>query len=155
MVKLENILWLTDFSNDSTYALEYARELAEKFGAKLYLLHIIDNPTSNIYGRVEGDYLAMEKNARERARALLQSYADTELRGFTNCEILLQEGEILQKVLEAVAKKQIGTVVMGTHGRTGLAHMLLGSIAEKVIRSVECPVYVIRHPTRQTTHKAA
>ena len=67
MVQIQNVLWLTDFSQDSAYALAYAHTLAELYKTKLYLMHVIDNPTSSIYGRVEGDYLAMEINAREKA----------------------------------------------------------------------------------------
>ena len=150
MVQVQNILWLTDFSQDSVHALAYARTLAELYKTKLYLMHVIENPTSGIYGRVDGDYLAMEANAREKARTWLQEYAAKELRDFSNYEILLHEGDILPKIIEVEAGKAIGTIVVGTHGRTGLAHMLLGSITEKVIRSVHCPVYVIRHPERAT-----
>src|SRR5262245_39956100 len=150
MVQVQNILWLTDFSKDSGHALPYARTLAELFKAKLYLMHVIDNPTSSLYGRVEGDYLAMEVNAREKASKWLQESATNELRDFSNHEILVREGEVLSKILEVETEKAIGTVVLGTHGHTGLAHMLLGSIAEKVVRSARCPVYVIRHPERAT-----
>jgi len=151
MVQVQNILWLTDFSKDSTYALAYARTLAELYKTKLYLLHVVENPTSSTYGPVEGDYLAMEVNAREKARTWLQEYATKELRDFPNHEILLREGDVLAEVLKVETGKTIGTIVVGTHGRSGLAHMLLGSVAEKVIRSVHCPVYVIRHPDRVTT----
>jgi nucleotide-binding universal stress UspA family protein len=151
MVQVQNILWLADFSKDSSYALAYAQTLAELYKTKLYLLHVIENPTSSIYGPVEGDYLAMEVNAREKARTWLQEYATKELRDFPTHEILLREGDILAEVLKVETDKAIGTIVVGTHGRTGLAHMLLGSVAEKVIRSAHCPVYVIRHPERVTT----
>jgi nucleotide-binding universal stress UspA family protein len=148
MVQVQNILWLTDFSEDSAHALPFAHTLAEFFKTRLYLMHVIENPTSSVYGPVEGDYLAMEANAREKARAWLEERAKKELRDFPNCEILLHEGDILPEILKVEAAKGIGTIVVGTHGRTGLGHMLLGSIAEKVIRSVRCPVYVIRHPDR-------
>jgi nucleotide-binding universal stress UspA family protein len=150
MVQVQNILWLTDFSQDSTYALAYAQTLAELYKTKLYLMHVIENPTSSIYGRVEGDYLAMEINAREQARTWLQEYATKELRDVPNHEILLREGDTLTEILKVETEKAIGTIVVGTHGRTGLAHILLGSVAEKVLRSVHCPVYVIRHPERAT-----
>jgi nucleotide-binding universal stress UspA family protein len=101
-----------------------------------------------MYGRVDGDYLAMEVNAREKARAWLEGYVAKDLADLPDREILLREGEILREILDVEKKKDIGTVVVGTHGRTGLAHLLLGSVAEKVIRSVHCPVYVIRHPQR-------
>lgn len=151
MVQIQNVLWLTDFSQDSAYALAYAHTLAELYKTKLYLMHVIDNPTSSIYGRVEGDYLAMEINAREKAGTWLRDYATKELRDFPSHEVLLREGDTLTEILKVETEKAIGTIVVGTHGRTGLAHILLGSVAEKVLRSVHCPVYVIRHPERATT----
>ncbi len=148
MVKVEHILLLTDFSEDSNYALGYARALAELFQTKLYLLHVIENATSDLYGRVAGDYLTMEANARNSAHTFLQQCADKELQQFADHQELVREGAILEEVLKAVAEYTIGTVVMATHGRTGLGHLLLGSVAEKVIRTVHCPVYVVRHPER-------
>jgi nucleotide-binding universal stress UspA family protein len=147
MVRVQNVLWLTDFSEDSAHALEYARALAELYQTKLWLMHVIENPTSRIYGPVEGDYLAMETNARAKARAWLDECAANaaEIR---DREVLLREGDILPEILRVEADRSIGTIVMGTHGRTGLKHLLLGSVAEKVIRSVHCPVYVVRHPRR-------
>ena len=117
-------------------------------------MHVIDNPTSSIYDRVPGDYLAMEAHAREKTSGWLQGYINKELSGFTNCETVIREGEILEKILAAEKAFDMGTIVIGTHGRTGLAHLLLGSIAEKIIRSVHCPVYVIRHPDRQVDRVA-
>lgn len=150
MITIRNILWLTDFSRDSTHALAYARTLAELYDTKLFLMHVIDNPVSSIYGRVAGDYFAMEANAKEKAREWLRECADEELRDFPSHEIIVREGEVLLQILEVVEEKGIGTIVMATHGRTGLAHLLLGSVVEKVIRSVSCPVYVVRHPDRVT-----
>jgi nucleotide-binding universal stress UspA family protein len=147
MVQVQNILWLTDFSKDSAHALAYARTLAELCKTKLYLMHVIENPTSSIYGAVEGDYLAMEANAREKAGAWLDDAARG-LGDFPDKEVVLREGEVLREVLNIETEKVIGTIVLGTHGRTGLAHMLIGSVAEKVIRSAHCPVYVVRHPQR-------
>ena len=151
MVQVENILWLTDFSKDSAHALAYAQTFAELCKTKLYLMHVIDNPTSKMYGEVEGDYLAMEINAREVARKRLQEYATKELRDFPNHETLLREGDVLSEVLKVETEQAIGTIVVGTHGRTGFSRMLLGSVAEKVISTARCPVYVVRHPERATT----
>lgn len=147
-MKLENILWLTDFSQDSRHALSYARTFAELFQTKLYLMHVIVNADSKIYGRVEGDYLAMEKNAIEQSQAFLSEHVQEELADFPNHEEIVCQGDVLEEVLGTVARKKIGTIVLATHGRTGLSHLLLGSVTEKVIRSVSCPVYVVRHPGR-------
>jgi universal stress protein A len=155
MVQLQNVLWLTDFSEDAAHALPYAHDLAEFYKTKLYLMHVIENATHSVYGEVKGDYFAMEVNAREKARTWLQEHVKRDLQGFPNHEILIREGDVLPRVVEVVTEKQIGALVMGTHGRTGLAHMLLGEEAEKVIRNVHCPVFVIPHPERVGARKAA
>jgi len=66
MVEMKRILFFTDFSAEATEALGYAREFAEKFGARLYLLHVIEDPTSKLYGMVSGDYHALDRNAYEK-----------------------------------------------------------------------------------------
>jgi len=147
MVQVRNILWLTDFSEDSAHALAYARTLAEFWKTRLYLMHVIENPTSSAYGAVDGDYLAMETNARDKSRTWLAETAGG-LGDGVDHEILLREGEILTEILKVETDKAIGTIVVGSHGRTGLAHILLGSVTDKVVRSARCPVYVVRHPTR-------
>ena len=147
MLNIENILFTTDFSDDSANALPYARALAEKFNTKLYIVHVIHNPISSIYGQPHGDYLAMEANARIKTREMMGKY-DNVLRDFPNHELVIKEGDIVEKILGTIDEKRIGTVVMGTHGGGILRHFLIGGTTRKVLSSVSCPVYVIRHPSR-------
>ena len=149
MVRIENILCLTDFSEDSSNALNYARTLAELFNTKLIIMHVISNPTSSIYGEVKGDYLMMEKNAKEKSLQYMAKYDDL-LRDFPNHELVTKVGEIMPLVLDTVKSRNVGAVVLGSHGQGhhALRHILLGSTTEKVLRSVSCPVMVVRHPDR-------
>ena len=147
-MKTENILWLTDFSEDSEHALPHAHMLAEQFHAKLYLMHVIVNANDHIYGRVEGTSWAREQHAQEQSETFMGWCKLRMLQDFSHHEVIIRHGEILEEILRVVEQKQIGTIVMATHGRSGLSHMLLGSVTEKVIRSVRCPVYVVRHPDR-------
>ena len=148
MVDIQNVLWLTDFSEDSRYALAHARTLAELFQTKLYLMHVVANADSDIYGHVAGDYLTIVDNALERSTEFLRAAAREGLKESANVAVLVRQGDILEEILKVIEQKEIGTVVMASHGRTGVSHLLLGSIAEKVIRSASCPVYVVRHPHR-------
>ena len=84
--------------------------LAELCRTKLYLMHVIENPTSSIYGEVDGDYLAMETNAREKARAWLHDAARG-LSDLPDTEVLLREGEVLSEILKVEEDKAIGTIV--------------------------------------------
>jgi len=152
MVKIATVMFTTDFSEDSAYALPYARDLAEKFGAKLYILHVINNPISSIYGEPHGDYLAMEANARNKTREMMSKY-DSILRDFPNHELLIKEGDVVEKILDAVKEKSVDTLVLGTHGGGVLRHFLIGSTTRKLLTSVHCPVLAVRHPDRPAATK--
>ncbi|MFW5876014.1 MAG: universal stress protein [Myxococcota bacterium] len=148
---VSRILSPVDFSETSDHALEYAIELARGLGAELHLLHVYQLP---MYSMPDGALLAgpdvatrIMDTARESLDALAQRLAD---RGVT-IERHLTEGVPHQEI-ERVAK-DIGAdmVVMGTHGRTGLGHLLLGSVAERVVRTVPAPVLTVRHPESEVS----
>ena len=152
MVKIASVMFTTDFSEDSAYALPYARDLAEKFGAKLFILHVINNPISSIYGEPHGDYLAMEANARNKTREMMSKY-DAILRDFPNHELVIKEGDVVEQILDAVKEKSVDTLVLGTHGGGALRHFLLGSTTSHLLSSVHCPVLAVRHPDRPAATK--
>jgi len=143
MVKIENILLITDFSENARHALGYARAMAERFDSKLYVLHVIGDPTSYIYGEAKGDFLAMEKRARTRAREEMDRYR-TLIGDLPNQETLIKEGGILDRILETIEEKHIDNVVMGSQGGGVLRNLLTGSVADKVTRGVRCHVWIIR-----------
>jgi nucleotide-binding universal stress UspA family protein len=147
VVKLENILFATDFSEDSAHALSYARTLAELCGTKLHILHVIENPLDHLYGEPHGEYPALEANAVRKSHELIHRFDDV-LAGFTNFELTTKSGEAALEILRAAEEKHAGVIVMGTHGGGALRHMLLGSTVEKVLRSANVPVMVARHPSR-------
>jgi nucleotide-binding universal stress UspA family protein len=146
-VKIENVLFATDFSEDSGYALKYARNIAELCGTKLYILHVVENPLERLYGEPHGEYPALEANAIKKVHELIHRFDDV-LAGFTNYELLTKVGEAPLEILRAAQEKNAGLVVMGTHGGGALRHLLLGSTVEKILRSANIPVMVVRHPSR-------
>jgi len=145
MVKIENVLLITDFSENAKHALGYARAMAERFGSKLHVLHVIGDPTSHIYGEAKGDFLAMEKRARVKAREEIDKYQAL-LHDLSNHELIIKEGGVLDRILETIAEKNIDNVVMGSQGGGVLRNLLTGSIADKVTRGVRCHVWIIRPP---------
>jgi len=140
--RLRNILLTTDFSPSSALALPYARLMAERMGATLYLLHVINNPLAPRYGPPPHDYDAIVNNARARARELMAAY-ESELGGLEH-HTIIREGEVLPEILAVAREKQIDTIVMASHGEGLLRHLLLGSTARNVLLSADCPVYIIR-----------
>ena len=149
MSRITRILVPTDFSATADAALEYAVVLAEKFGASLQLLHVLDDPFV-ADGMAAEAYIseapalrtAMLDDARERLRhrGLSREAAGRPL----ETEVLFGHGA--RTIAEYAAERGVDLIVMGTHGRTGFAHLLLGSVAERLVRTAPCPVLTVRHP---------
>ena len=146
---ITRIIVPTDFSDTSDAALEYARVLAARFGASLHLLHVIDDPFVT-EGLAAEAYMTEAPTIRtamlEDARARLRHRA----RGCTTTEAIFGRGAVT--IVEYAQQVDGDLIVMGTHGRTGLAHLLLGSVAERVVRIAPCPVLTVGQeaaPARQ------
>jgi universal stress protein A len=152
------ILAATDFSEDSTLALSYAQELASKFGAEIVLLHV-DQPLAPVMMTPElgpaMDIGAMSRIAEEQ-RLLAQRELDKIVKGIRDAGLkakcLLKVGSPFLEILHTSQNEKIDLIVLGTHGRTGLAHVLMGSVAERVVQKAPCPVLTIRHPDRKFKH---
>lgn len=157
MIKLQNILVPTDFSECSDAALRYGLELARAFNATLHVLHVVQDPytqpwAAEAFPAAIGDLLSdWQKQSEKR---LLESIPPADRRHVkVACSIASPYGEILRYAVN----DKIDLIVMGTHGRGPLAHMLLGSVAEKVVRRAPCPVLTVRHPQHDFVdeHEAA
>src|SRR5579883_594350 len=139
--RIRNILLTTDFSESSATALPYALAMAERFGATLYVLHVIANPLSPRYGPVADDYTSIVNNARAKARELMAAY-EAELSAVDH-RTIIREGEVVAEILAVSRDKQIDTIVIASHGEGRLRHLLLGSTARNVLLGADCPVYII------------
>jgi universal stress protein A len=149
---IKHILAPIDFSADSLNALTYARDLAKQFRAELSILHVVDQ--TYLAGTPElsvaNPQLARILDEQYRAcdAQLERLSADIKKTG-QRCRTLVKRG-VPSLVIAATAKKMgADLIVMGTHGRTGLAHMLIGSVAERVVRSAHCPVLTVRRAARK------
>lgn len=148
MITLRRILVPTDFSEPSEKALRYGRTLVDVFRASLHVLHVIEEPF--IHGWTSEGYIA----ALPDLRTELQKQAEERLDGlFTpgdrehfRVESLVRFGHPFNEIIRFAQDGDIDLIVMGTHGRSGLAGLLIGSVAEKVVRSAPCPVLTVRHP---------
>ena len=141
MLALKKILVPTDFSKQSEKAVLYGKELAGKFGAELHLLHAYE-ATPIMYG--EGGGVAPPSTAELQATALkLLNDVDVESNGVAITR-KTAEGHALVEIVQYARENDIDLIVMGTHGRGAIAHMLIGSVAENVVRKAPCPVLVVR-----------
>lgn len=128
----------TDFSPDAEMALQYAITLGVALQARIVLLHIRDETQWNPWAYTAGTEAAIRELLHER----LQTALDAGLTGAVD----LVHGVPWREILTQAEGQNATLIVMGTHGRTGLRHLLLGSVAERVIRHALCPVLVTRHP---------
>ncbi len=161
---LTRILVPNDFSETSDAALAYARALAARFGASLHLLHVFADPyASGAYAPEV--YAPLPPEVREHAlrdleERLRERLADGVPRASEGTATIVT-GLTATKIVQHAAEQEIDLIVMGTHGRRGVAHLLLGSVAEHVVRTAGCPVLTVRNapvrrqPERQERTDAA
>ena len=147
MIALKNILVATDFSKPSEPALEYGRELARTFGATLHVLHVLEWVPGYI---VDAGYVAfpdLEKEIEDAARKELGDLVTDDDRRTLNAKTILRTFRSPAAAIAEYAKEAgIDLIVVGTHGRSALARVLLGSVAENVVRIAPCPVLTVRSP---------
>jgi nucleotide-binding universal stress UspA family protein len=141
----QHVLVPTDFSAYADEALEYAIALASKLQAQLTLLHVIHSVplwVEGDMGRALPDvYLSqLEKQVQQGLEQRQQRIQAAGVQG----HILRVHGNPFQRIVDLARDQQMDLIVMGTHGRTGLQHVLLGSVAEKVVRLAPCPVLIVR-----------
>ncbi|MBI1312578.1 universal stress protein [bacterium] len=141
MITLKKIVVPTDFSDHSVKAVRYGAELASKFGAELHLVHAIE-ATPVMYG--EGAYFPPETQAELEAAAVKQlDSVDVGADGVAVVRKVVP-GHPFVEIIRYAREVDAGLIVIGTHGRGAIAHMLLGSVAEKVVRKAPCPVLTVR-----------
>lgn len=147
MEKIQKILFPTDFSDNSNYAFDYALDLAKKFGARLYILHVIHEliDTTGFYvPNISLDQL--QTDLVKGAEEMMDRFIKEKMGDFKEYETMNIIGLPHIEVMNVARDKGIDMIVMGTHGRTGIDRVLFGSTAEKVVKKAPCPVLTVRHP---------
>lgn len=142
---IKHILVAHDFSQAAQMALDYALDLAATLKAKVTVVHAYELP---VYGFPEGLTLAAEMpgHIQQMASKALEGIVAHATHPGVTIEGMVREGAAWSEICAAATEAKVDLIVIGTHGRRGLAHALLGSVAEKVVRSAPCPVLTIRGP---------
>jgi nucleotide-binding universal stress UspA family protein len=152
MISLKRVLVATDFGEAADAALSYGRELARTFGARLDVLHVVENVLTRGFG-AEGyvaSYPDLQRDVEEAARRQLDSLLPEEDRVKLQARtILLTSNSPAFTIAAYSAEENIDLIVMGTHGRGAIAQLLMGSVAERVVRTAPCPVLTVRHPEHE------
>lgn len=145
MKKCETILVAVDFSDSSDNAFQMALSMARKFEAKLVVLHVINEPVD-----LRGFYVPhisfekLEEEIEEGAKKMMESFCRQNMVDFENFECKIVPGLPYEQIIEQSSENSADLIVLGTHGRTGLDHVLFGSTAEKVVRKSPYPVLTVR-----------
>jgi len=146
-LSLKNIICATDFSGPANYAINYGVSLAKEFNAKLYLCHVIDLSSATLYGDAtfafETQLVHMEEYAQDRLRRLMESY-DVEW------EPLVATGNAADEVARLAAEKGADMAITATRGHSGLKRLILGSVTERLMRTLHCPLLAVRRHEKQT-----
>ena len=145
MVTLKKILCPVDHSECSYLALKYAISLALKDEAKLYLMHVIDSRLYDTEMYKLSPYKLNEIDESKIRADLMKSLPE----GTTDVlevETIVVKGVPFNEIINAATEISVDLIVIGTHGRTGISHVMLGSVAEKVVRKSLCPVLTVRMP---------
>jgi nucleotide-binding universal stress UspA family protein len=149
MISLKKILVPTDFSECSAAAVKYGYALADAFGASLHLLNVIQDPyampwaaegCSSSMGELLADW------EREAKRRLLETVP---LAAMSTPVVHTRVGAPHSEIVRYASEQSIDLIVLGTHGRGRFGHMLLGSVAERIVRTAPCPVLTVRHPQHE------
>ena len=141
---IETILYPTDFSERSAYAFQVAQALARDAGAKLIVLHVLAPMV--IYEGMGATNIPYQDSEKAAMLARLRQFQVAN--PLVEVEHRVELGDPASVILDLAKEKDCKLIVMGTHGRTGLARLLLGSVAEQVVRKAPCPVMTIKSPFR-------
>jgi len=145
MKDFSTILVAVDFSDSSDNAFQMASYLAQKFSARLLILHVINEPVD-----LRGFYVPhisfdkLEEEIEEGAKKLMESFCRQHIGDYENYESLIVPGMPFEEIIKQSENHLADLIVIGTHGRTGLDHVLFGSTAEKVVRKSKLPVLTVR-----------
>lgn len=145
----QHILFPTDGSDGADYALDHAIDLAGRYDATLHVLHVVADvwyPTGEP-DSVDFDYSVVEQHLRERGDHIVADAADRAAEADVDCETEVVVGRTPHRAIADTTEEDgVDLVVMATHGRRGLNRLLMGSVAEKVLRLSKVPVLAVRMP---------
>lgn len=152
MIALKQILVATDFGEASDVALRYGQTLAKHFGAHLHVLHVAQNAYFNAVG--SDAFVALSPGIQDEVEAAARNHLaellpDGGRSGPATTAVVETSTSPVFTILDYAKRNRIDLIVMGTHGRGPMAHLLMGSVAERVVRLAPCPVLTVRHPEHE------
>jgi nucleotide-binding universal stress UspA family protein len=151
MILIKNVLVATDFSEPSDAALRYGREFARTFNATLHVLHVVDNVTLQYGVESYGAMLPeLQQEIESAARTKLDGLLNEEDRAALHAQpVIVTDAAKAAAIVGYANEHHIDLIVMGTHGRGTVSRLLMGSVAERVVRTATCPGLTAHHPEHE------
>ncbi len=148
LLKLKTILVPIDYSKESKKALQYAIPFARQFNGRLVLLYVMQpHYFAGEFGAVE--FEALTADLQRSSERQLSAWATKGVRGLVAVKTMVRTGSPVSEIIDVAKELKADLIVISTHGHTGLKHVLLGSVAENVVRHAPCPVFVVRVRERE------
>lgn len=147
MIKLDRILVPTDFSEFSRPAIKYGCAIAARFDAELHLLHVVPDPVMLIPEVAQFSVESLQTQAKKLHDAAQMRLSQLPGEDFVSARPIVREvriGPAFLEIVDYAEKQNIDLLVIGTHGRSGIMHLLMGSVAERVVRKSPCPVLTVK-----------
>lgn len=154
-MEIKKILFPTDISEGSAYAVPFVADLTRHYGAKLYIIHVVYD-----IARATGWYVPhvsmdeMYRDIEANAKKEIEKCCVEELRGYKNIEYKIVKGVPHEEILKFAEENNIDMIIMGTHSRKGLDRVIFGSTAERVVRNARCPVLTVGPPVHRRSAEA-
>lgn len=144
MAFIKKILAPTDCSEPSVDAMRFAIELAKQHQAHLIIFHVVSPPNPFVYTQASAIELA-KSDSKTNVEKMVEEYWESLGETDIEPEFIIKEGDPFDKIMRYAKQKACNLIVMGTHGRTGIMHIMMGSVAEKVVRYSPIPVLTVKH----------
>jgi len=147
MIQLNRILVPTDFSEFSRPALDHGCAIAARFSAQLHLLHVVPDPAMLVPEAAAFSVESMQAQTDAMVREALEALSHLPADEWDDGQPIVREvrvGTAFLEIIEYAREKEIDLIVIGTHGRSGLMHVLMGSVAERIVRKAPCPVLTVK-----------
>lgn len=144
-ITIKRVLYATDFSESSVPACNYALSLCKLTGASLHVLYVIGELSDDRRGLMPPQSLAeMEKGLQVQSVQAMKDFSKARFDDLTAYETEIVIGTPFKEILRAAEEQAVDMIIMGTHGRTGIEHVIVGSTAERVVRRSRIPVLTVR-----------
>ena len=149
VLQIRQILAPTDFSECSRQAVACGYDLAKTFGAKLVLLHVIEELPSYAGFIPPAGAIMLLRDLEHQSRLDLAEVLPEAEAAEVEVARRAVVGSPSHEIVEVAAAEKVDLIIIATHGRTGFSHLFMGSVAERVVRTATCPVLTVRHPERE------